>query len=349
MANSLGDRQRGAALDSPSGVVEERDLLPIGKDSPPIVWLARIGAVILVFQIYVYARWIFSDEFYRVPPGPDPVPTTTFWIIKVAEVICVVGTIACIVYLWRKTKETGKFPTIGVFLFAWLLSAWQDVGVNAIRPVFAYNTEFVQMGTWASFIPGWVEKGPDTPAPIIYTIGDYFVFFPLAILGIDALVRRMRKRWPRINRFGIVVGLLVFFFVVDTTAEQILQRQKLWTYFRVNDTWSIFTGTLNQFPMYEGVFFGAVVMVAGICLYIFRRKDGGLISDAGIERLKINRGVGFVRILAMTTVINAIMLVFNLGFNFANQHANTLAPDVPSYLHVNMCGVNDNPACPPPE
>ena len=33
------------------------------KDSPPIVWLARLGAVFVAFQIYVYGRWVFSDNF----------------------------------------------------------------------------------------------------------------------------------------------------------------------------------------------------------------------------------------------------------------------------------------------
>ena len=43
-------------------------------------------------------------------------------------------------------------------------------------------------------------------------------------------------------------------------------------------------------------------------------------------------------------------MVFMLGFNFINQHADTQPPadDIPSYVHHNMCGIGHNPPCPPP-
>lgn len=347
MVNSPGKTTSGDAVEVPAEPITDESG-HAGRDSPPIVWLARVGALIVALQAYIYIRWILSDEFTPIPPGPDPVPTHTVWIIKIAEAICIVGTIASIIWLVRKTRREGRFPTIGVFLVAWLLAAWQDVGVNAVRPVFGYNTEFFQMGTWAEFVPGWVSKGAETPAPILYTLGDYFLFFPLAVLGINAMVERARKRWPRLNKAGIVAGLLLLFLVLDTIGEQLLQRQGLWTYFRVNETWSMFTGTIAQFPLYENIVFGSIVMVLSICIYIFRRKDGGLVSDAGIERLKTKRGVSIIRILALTAVINAIMLVFNLGYNLVNQHADITPPSVPSYLHVEMCGAPGNLPCPPP-
>lgn len=341
-------REEPVNSDTRPAATAEGDDKPVAKDAPPIVWLARVGALFVVLQLYIYIRWILSDDFKVIPNGPDDVPTTTVVLIKIAEAICIIGIIASIIWLVRKTRKEGRLPTIGVFLFAWLLSAWQDVGVNMIRPVFAYNTEFFQMGTWAEFVPGWVSKGAETPAPIWYTLGDYFLFLPLAVVGVDKSIKLARKRFPRLNKAGIVAALLVAFFILDTIGEQLLQRRQLWSYLRVNETWSLFPGTLNQFPLYEGIVFGAVVMVMSICLYCFRRKDGMLITDAGIERLRMKRGVSIVRILALAAVINAIMLVFNLGYNVVNQHADTTPPSIPSYLHVEMCGVADNPPCPPP-
>ncbi|WP_083883993.1 spirocyclase AveC family protein [Nocardia higoensis] len=319
------------------------------QDSPPIVWLARVGALIVALQLYIYIRWILSDDFAPVPHGPDEIPTSTMVLIRISEVICVVGMVAFVIWLVRRTRREGQLPTIGVFLIAWLLAAWQDVGVNAIRPVFAYSTGFFQMGSWGPYVPGWVAKGAETPQPIWYTLADYLLFLPLAVVGIDKVIKAARKRFPRLNKAGIVASMLLLFFVLDTAIEQMLQRQGLWTYMRVNSTWSIFPGTLDQFPLYEGIVFGAVVTVLSISIYCFRREDGLLISDAGIERLRSKRGVSVVRILALTTVVNAIMLVFNLGFNLVNQHADTTPPSIPSYFHVEMCGVADNPACPPPK
>ncbi len=138
-------------------------------------------------------------------------------------------------------------------MMGWLLTCWQDVGVNAVVPVFSYNSAFLNMGTWGEFVPGWVSKGPETPpAPILYELADYMLFLPLAVVGIDKAVKAARARWPRLNKAGIIAALLLIFLVLDTMSEQILQRQGgLWSYLRVNETWSIFTGTLNQFPLYE--------------------------------------------------------------------------------------------------
>ena len=43
--------------------------------------LARIGVLFVLLQMYVYGRWIFSDQFTPTPTGPDPLPgSQEFWI-----------------------------------------------------------------------------------------------------------------------------------------------------------------------------------------------------------------------------------------------------------------------------
>lgn len=332
-----------------SAQAETSNRTPAGaKDSPPIVWLARLGAVFVVIQVYVYLRWIFSDKFVAMAGGPDPIPTSTMVWIRFWEIGCLVAGVFLIGWIIRKTRRDGEFPAVGVFVVAWLLAAWQDVGVNAVRPVFAYNSGFFNMGTWGEFIPGWVSKGAENPQPIIYFLASYIVLTPLTIIGIDKLIARIRKAAPRINKAGVIAVMLVGFIVLDIALEQYFHRIKLWTYLRVNHDWSIFTGTLYQFPLYEGVLFGGVVSVLSIAIYCFRDERGRMLSDTGIERLGNKRTVPLVRILALTAVFNLIMMVFMLGFNLVNQHADTQpAVDVPSYIHHGMCGVGPNPPCSP--
>ncbi|BBZ36204.1 spirocyclase AveC family protein [Mycolicibacterium confluentis] len=320
------------------------------KDSPPIVWLARLGAVFVVFQMYVYLRWIFSDKFTPAPNGPDEIPGSTMAWIRFWEIGCLVLGVGLFWFIIRKMRREREFPTLGVFVLAWLLAAWQDVGVNAVRPVFGYNGGFFNMGTWGEFIPGWVEKGAENPQPIIYFLASYIVLTPLAIMGIDKLIETVRKRFPRINRAGVIVFMIALFTFLCITLEQFFHRIGAWHYLRVNADWAVFSGTMHQFPLYEGVFFGGVVTVLSIGIYCFRDNNGLMITDKGIERLGNTRWVPVVRILALTAVFNLIMMVFMLGFNFINQHADTQPPadDIPSYVHHNMCGIGHNPPCPLP-
>ncbi|WP_085128165.1 spirocyclase AveC family protein [Mycolicibacter engbaekii] len=318
------------------------------KESPPIVWLARLGAVFVVFQLYVYLRWIFSDSFASTPAGPDPIPASSMFWIRFWEIGCVLLGIGLLWWIVRKLRAEREFPPIGIFVVAWLLAAWQDPGVNATRPVFAYNSGFFNRGTWGEFIPGWVSKGAENPQPLIYFLASYIVLTPLAIMGIDKLIGRLRTAAPRLNRAGVLGLMVLLFTVIDIVMEQFFHRVGLWTYLRVDGSWSIFTGHLYQFPLYEGVFFGGIVSTLSIAIYCFRDKDGRMITDAGIEKLRNKRVVPLVRILALTGVFNVIMMVFMLGFNLVNQHADTQpAQDIPSYLHHDMCGLGPNPPCPP--
>ncbi|MCV7380876.1 spirocyclase AveC family protein [Mycobacterium alsense] len=318
------------------------------NDSPPIVWLARLGAVFVALQAYVYIRWITSDQFVAAPTGPDKIPGGTMVGIRVSEAVCIVGGLIYIAWFIRKTLRDRAFPAMGVFVVAWSLAAWQDPGVNWIRPVFGYNSGFFNRGTWADFIPGWIFKGAENPQPIWYWLATYFLFMPLSVMGLDKLIRTIRSRSPRINTAGVIALLFVMFTTLDIVLEELLIHLGLWAYPRVNHTWSIFTGTMNQFPLYEGVVFGGIVSVLTIIVYCFRDKHGHMITDAGIDRLRSKRAVTIVRILALTAVFNLVMLVFNMGFNMVNQHADTMPANVPSYIHNQMCGLGPNPPCPPP-
>lgn len=324
-----------------------KEILVGAKDSPPIVWLARLGAVCVLLQLWVYGRWIFSDQFAPAPTGPDEIPGSTMAWIRFWEIGCLVLGVGLAVFIVRKYRRERKFPTLGVFVIAWLLAAWQDVGVNAIRPVFGYNAGFFNMGTWAEFMPGWVIKGAENPQPIVYYLGSYIVLTPLAIMGIDKLIGWMRKTFPRINKAGVIACMIVLFTVLCTVLEQFFHRIGLWHYLRVNEDWSIFTGTMFQFPLYEGFFFGGLVTTISIAVYCLRDKDGLMFTDKGIEQIRNKRFIPVIRILALTAVFNLIMMVFMLGFNLINQHADVQpAEDVPSYVHHGMCGIDPNPPCP---
>lgn len=321
-----------------------------GHESPAITWLARFGAFFVAVQIYVYARWITSDHFKAADSGPDKVPHSTLIWIRSSEAVCIIGSVVFIVWIIYKTRKDRAVPTLGVFVIAWLLAAWQDPGVNALRPIFAYNTEFFNRGTWGEFIPGWVAKGPETPQPIWYTIGNYFVFMPASVLGIRAGIDAMRRKFPRLSKAQVMAVMLVFFIILDVLMEQYLAKQGMWGYLRVNGDWSISTATMWQFPVYEGVVFGGIISVISLSVYCFRTKNDMFVSDIGIERLKIKRGVGLVRILALAAIFNFAMLAFNLGYNFVNQHADTQPKDdIPSYLHHDMCGIKPNPPCSGPK
>ena len=51
----------------------------------PVLWWASAGVLAVLFQLYLYGRWIGSDHFRSSPLGKDPVPQwekTCAWIMQ---------------------------------------------------------------------------------------------------------------------------------------------------------------------------------------------------------------------------------------------------------------------------
>ncbi|MGB9305937.1 MAG: spirocyclase AveC family protein [Mycobacterium sp.] len=320
----------------------------IRGDAPRIVWLARIGGIFLLLELYVLGSWIFSDDFTSTPTGSDPLPASVHFWIRAWEVISIVGSIVFLAWIIRKTLRDRVLPTLGVVVIAWMFTAWQDPGVNYIRPVFAYNSHFFNRGTWAHFIPGWANHAGANPQPIFFWIATYLLFVPVFMVGACALLDGVRKLFPRINKAGLLAILFVVMILIDVLIETLWLRQGLYAYPRANHAWSLFTGDITQFPLYEAFAWGGFMTTLGAGIYYFRDADGHMISDKGLDKLKITRGRTLIRALALGAIFNLAMLVFNMGFNMANQHADTMPTQVPSYFSNQLCGLGTNPPCPPP-
>ncbi len=315
----------------------------IGTDSPRVVWLARLGAAILVLELYIFGRWVTSDRFQRVMPGPDD-GTNMLW-IRFWDVLSIGGSIVFVAWIVRKRLREHKLPPVAIVAMAWMLTAWQDPLVNALRPVFSYNSHFLNFGSWGEFIPGWIDNGGVNPQPIFWWIGIYLFFVPLNMMGVDAYLNWVRRHLPRINRAGLIAFLMILMFAQDVVGELITLLQGVDRYLWVGANISLWPGTNYQFPLYEGLGWGCGMVGLSAMIYYFRDSRGHMFTDRGLDRLKIRRGRTFIRVLALGAVFNAAMIVFNLGYVAVNQHADTTQPTVPSYLQNGMCGLGDGPPC----
>jgi len=82
--------------------------------APPVVWLARLGGLFLILQLYIYGRWIFSDFFVATPTGPDALPASQLFWIRSWEVFSIVGSLLLVAWIVRKTLRDREFPNLGV-------------------------------------------------------------------------------------------------------------------------------------------------------------------------------------------------------------------------------------------
>jgi hypothetical protein len=183
--------------------------MPAGRRFPVVVVLAVIGAVFAVIQVLVLGRWMLSDLFTPTPTGADPVSLWDLSWTRIWEVVSVAGSIGFVVWMARHFKSSATVRTIVVVVGAWMLTAWQDPGVDFARPVFSYSSVFFNMGTWGSQVPFWPQRGGGNPQPILFWIATYLLFVPLIMLNTQLIMTRVRRRFPRLRLAGLAAILFV--------------------------------------------------------------------------------------------------------------------------------------------
>jgi len=323
------------------------------RDAPRVVWLARAGILFALLQSWIYLSWMFSADFTPRATGTDPLPGYVLWSIRGWEVFGVLGAVVFVGWMIRDFRRHGELHDVGITVFAVMLTAWQDPFVDYLVPMFSYNSHFLNMGTWAHHIPGWETPFGANPQPIAFWIATYLLFTPVTCLACVWLLNKIRRRFPAINRFGLLLILAVSLVVADIVIEGVWLQQGLYAYMRVVpwfhlDPGTLGSGALAAFPLQEALLFGGLYMLVDAAIYYFRDDKGLMWTDKGVDTLQVGRSRAVIRILAMSAVMNVVFLIFNVAFTWFNLHASQ-TPDqpVPSYFTNGLCGVGDNPRCPP--
>ena len=246
----------------------------------------------------------------------------------------------------RHFKSNPTVRTIAIVVGAWMLTAWQDPGVNFARPVFSYSSVFLNMGTWGEQVPFWPHRAGGNPQPILFWIATYLLFVPLIMLNTQLIMTWVRKRFPRLRLAGLAAILFVVMALQDVLIEELWLWQGLYRYVRVPQHFAIFPGSIQQMPLYEVIFWGGGMTALVGLLFVFRHADGTMALDRGIERVPQRLRVA-VRVLALGGLLNIAFLLFNFGFNVNNQFADTNLThhQAPSYMTNDMCGLAANPPC----
>ncbi len=313
---------------------------------PLVVALAVLGGLFAVIQTLVLGGWVLSDYFAPISTGIDSVTGWDMFWTRAWEVFSVVGSVAFLIWMARHCKSNPTVRTIVIVVGGWMLTAWQDPGVNFARPVFSYSSAFLNMGTWGQIVPMWPGRDGGNPQPILFWIATYLLFVPLVMLNTQAIMGWVRTRFPGLRIAALGGILFIVMALQDVLIEELWIWQGLYRYVRVPQYFSIFHGTIYQMPLYEVIFWGGGMTALVGMLFVFRNQDGTMAVDRGIERVPA-RYRTVVRVLALGGMLNVAFLLFNLGFNINNQFAEVnLTPiQAPSYMTNDMCGLAANPPC----
>lgn len=321
-----------------------------GKQSRPILWWAALGIFFAGLAIYIWTRWIASDDFRHIERGPDALPTATGVWVVLFQVLSITLALVFVVWVVRQSIRERRLSFDAMLVIAWAALYWQDPLINYFRQQFFYNSELINFGSWVNFIPGWVSpNGSNLPEPLLFVGVIYLWLGPLSALMAFGIMRVVKRRRPETSVFGLLLAAWVVLFFWDVLAEVIFIRTELYAYSGAIHGLSIFGGERWQFPLYES-FFWPMVWVAMGAIRFFRDDKGRTFLDRGIDRVKAStKQRTALRQFAIIGFANLVMLIYTIPIWYASIHAGRTPDGYPSYLTNEMCGEGTEYACTAPE
>ncbi|MFI9536127.1 spirocyclase AveC family protein [Nocardia fusca] len=319
------------------------------------IW-AIIGALILALQVYVWLRWITGPYFERVPTGPSDPPMLMKTILSIWTAGVLIG-FPFAIYWWiiRPWWRERRITLDGILLVSMGLMFFQDPFLNYLNTWCTYNTWMFNRGSWAPYVPGWnspEEPGAQVAEPLLMNIPGYAWGVLLITVGVCWFMRKVKSRRPGISNLRLIGVTFAFTFVLDFVMEAcMLLPLGLYTYPGAIQSVSFNAGHYYQWPIYEGLMWGAVQ--AGLaCLRFFTDDRGRTIVERGLD--EVRGGVvrqQLTRSLAIFAAVSAIFFVFyNVPAQWFGQHADPWPADIQerSYFIGGICGDGTDKPCPDP-
>ncbi|OBY29537.1 hypothetical protein ACT18_22515 [Mycolicibacter kumamotonensis] len=319
------------------------------------IW-AAVGGALLALQLYVWARWITGPFFERVPSGPNDPPMYMKVPLMANAVILWVGLPVAIWWFFiRPWRRERRITLDGMLFLSMGLMFFQDPLLNYFNTWCTYNTWLFNRGSWTSHIPGWAspeEPGRQVAEPLLTNAPGYAWGVLMITIAGCWIMRKIKARWPGISNLRLIAVTYAISFVFDFVMEGlVLLPIGLYTYPGAIRSVSINADTYYQWPVYEGLMWGAV-QAALCCLRYFTDDRGRTLVERGLDGIRGGFArQQFTRFLAIFAGVSACFFVFYMGpVQWIAMHADPWPEDHQkrSYFTGGICGEGTDKPCPHP-
>ena len=321
------------------------------RTNPALLW-ALLGLAFISFELFVIARWIGSDNFRPVPYDPASVPALTQQVITITQWLSPLVTAFIVIkFLLLPWIRERRPTTDGMLVIAYFFLWFQDPLGNLISTQLYYSAAWINRGSWTlGSFPGWISpNGNHLPEPILVMGFGYLWLGFCSAIAACKVMQWTRNQFPHTSNLELILVALTVGIALDITAELALMLAGTFAWPGAIKGLTLFYGEPYQFPMTEGVLFGATIVSGGV-LRFFRDDKGATVVERGIERLSMgSSGKTTVKFFAIFGFMHLFMaLVYSLPMAISSMYT-TVNQRFPSHLENGMCVVGQNKdQCPGP-
>ncbi len=329
--------------------------LRTAKERPPertmvVRWWAVLGAAFILFELYLYTRWIVSGNATPNRGGASAAPG---WMHAAVWIHVALGIVALAGWFWwylvRPWRRERRITSDGLLMLGCMTAFWGDLAANYFRYWVVYPTVWPNLGAWYNFIPFWqTPRGQLQVEATIFFLPMYAVcMFGFTSIACAAM-RRIKVRRPQTSKIALFLVAWLIMALVDLVLEIFWVRLGLFIYPGTIDALTLFNGHYYQFPIYEAVFWGLGWAILSSVRF-FRNDRGETVVERGVSKLRTSqRQKTVLRFLALAAVANLSLLNYNLITALIATQASDWPKDVTSrpYFGYGLCGPDAENACP---
>lgn len=314
-----------------------------GVRASPAVWIwAGIGVFAVALQARVWLPFLLSGP-EQLTRFRDPSSAAWKWAraFELAQAAWLVGTV---VVIGREVRRERRLTRNAMLVVAFASVVWLDPLLNYLRPGFYFTSNYTNVESWVSYIPGQLAPYSSlTPVPWIWVVGTYVGMFLPVTLAVARLMDWAQARFPRSRLPHRMALAWLAAAAVDLALELSALRTGTFAYPAAWHHWSIWGGKTYQFPLVELV--GAPgFWVACATLVHCAGRDGPLAVERGSTS-------PLARQLAVIGFVNVMFLALPLGVTQVGPARSDPFPSgYPAHLHGGWCGDAGQPygPCPGP-
>lgn len=320
---------------------------------PVQVWF-WIGIVLLAIQFWYTTKWVMSDQFVAVPPGPDLPPQWMRYALDIGQVV--VTLLWCFSFFWfvlRPLLRGKRVSTDGLLIIGFTFASGLDALSNVGQYWFTYNSYLVNRGSILGVMPITLSPhaaGVNEAFPIFFIPMAYGNNFYM-LAAMCAVMRLIENKWrvgtPTLVAISIVLGALV-----DVVFEGLVLLPLGFYSYAGGGHWTVMNAdTYYRYPLHEMICVGFLYGSAA-CLRYFVNDKGETFVERGLDKVAGSpMKKGFMRTIAVTSGVTSIFAItYHLPVGFIALHSTTWPDDTinRSYFTNGICGPQVNLACPGP-
>jgi hypothetical protein len=314
------------------------------------VWVwASLGLAFVLLQAWIWVSFFASGPEQLTRYRDSSLPAWKW--AKAFEVIQVGWLVGTVTVVGREVVRQRRMTRNAMLLVAFASVVWIDPLLNYLRPGFYFTSNYINVESWVSHIPGQLAPYSSlTPVPWVWVVGTYVGMFLPVALATAGIMRKAKGRFPRARLPHLMGVAYLITAPVDLVFELFALRTGTFAYPAAWQNWSIWGGQTYQFPFIELLAAPAFWVVCATLIYCTDERGVSAV-ERGAEAARTPRRAAAARQLALIGFANVFFLALPLGITQIGPAFTDPFPEgYPAHLHGGWCGDEGQPygPCPGP-